>query len=121
MSEETATFQPMTDEDRRAKLRQIFELLEQLDLGLPMDQFEAESVAVERATEALKDGFDQDYVSTCEGCSDIILAGDQGHRCLDGELLCKACTPSWDDVKSQWDEGRDGDGDEDRARAALTS
>lgn len=112
---EQATFVPISDDDRRFKLRLVFGLLAEIDDGLPLEKFDDESAAIEEAREKLMVGFGKDYITTCEGCSCHLFVGDKGHRCLDGELLCEACTPSWDDVKEQWAEGRDGDGDEDRA------
>lgn len=111
-------FIPMTEEDRRAKLRQVFTLLAELDDGLAVSDFDPESLAIETATEALKAGFHRDYASTCEGCGAVILSGDQGHRCLEGELLCKECTPTWADVKQQWDSGELSD-DEDSDKASF--
>jgi hypothetical protein len=112
---EKPAFVPMPDEQRRSLLRTIFNLLGEIDDGLPVEKFETESGAIEDAREKLIAGFGKDYITTCEGCSCHLFVGDRGHRCLDGELLCEACTPSWDDVKEQWAEGRDDDGDEDRA------
>ena len=93
------------DAERRQKLRAVFDALVALDAECPTEGFMKESLAVESATEALKDGFGKGFLSTCEGCGAIVLACDQGHRCLEGEILCKSCTPSWDDVKEQWEDG----------------
>ncbi len=94
---------PISDEQRRAKLRQVFTLLEDIDLGMPVE-FADESLAIETAAEALKEGFGKDFLTTCEGCSAILMIGDEGQRCVNGESLCKECAASWGDIKKQWDE-----------------
>lgn len=116
----------MTDDkfdiERRLKLRAALDALAALDAACPVEGFMAESLAVENAVEALKDGFGKDVAPTCEGCSKIILFSDQGHRCLEGEYLCEECTPTWEDVKAQWDDGSlQGDtGEEDSDKASFT-
>lgn len=95
---------PISDEDRRAKLRQVFTLLEEIDIGMPFEDFADESLSIETATDALKQGFGKDYLSTCEGCSVVLMVGDEGQRCVDGEHLCKECAASWGDIKMQWDD-----------------
>lgn len=106
---------PMSDEERRERLRVVFGHLDRIDAGLPVVGFETESGGIEHAKEKLKIAFGKDYISTCEGCSCDIFTGDQGHTCMDGEILCSSCTPSWDDVKEQWMdgyvEGKDPDAD----------
>lgn len=42
MTDET-DFVPMSEEDRRAKLRQVFNLLDEIDAGLPVPNFDPES------------------------------------------------------------------------------
>lgn len=93
------------DIERRAKLRAAFEALSLLDAECPTEGFMTESLAVEKATEALKDGFPKDYIGTCEMCGGILLAEDEGQRCVDGEQLCRDCSASWADIKRQWDDG----------------
>lgn len=93
----------ISSNDRRAKLRQVFNLLSEIDLGMPVETFDAESLAVEKAVEALKDGFGKDFLTTCEGCSGILLVDDQGQRCREGESLCAECAKTWGEIKEQWD------------------
>lgn len=100
------------DVERRQKLRAVFDALAKLDAECPTEGFVKESLAVEAATEALKDGFPKDFIGTCEGCSCILLAEDEGQRCTDGEQLCKDCASSWGDIKEQWDDGTLSDGDD---------
>lgn len=40
----------------------------------------------------------------CEGCSRLLIAGDLGHRCADGPVLCEACSPTFADLLKQYSE-----------------
>ena len=102
------------DAKRRAKLRAVFDALALLDAECPTEGFMAESLAVEGATEALQAGFGKDFLGTCEGCSRILLAEDEGQRTTDVGCICKDCALSWGEIKAQWDDntledGEDGD------------
>lgn len=36
----------------------------------------------------------------CE-CGKPLFTGDEAHHCLDGELLCEECAPTWADIREQ--------------------
>lgn len=58
------------------------------------------------AIEAVKEGLVEDagveVVGNCESCELILFAGDLGHRCADGPILCAACSPTWKDLLDQY-------------------
>ena len=54
-------------------------------------------------------------VGQCEGCGNELFEGDLGHSCTDGPILCEECSPSWGDIKEQWDEGRQEEDEGERA------
>lgn len=101
MQVDTENFDP--DALRRQKLRAAFAALADLDQALNPSQDMPISIAVENAVEGLKEAATKDVISTCEGCSTILMDGDQGQRCTEGELLCAACSMSWAEIKDQWD------------------
>jgi hypothetical protein len=114
---------PVTPEDaaagqealRRDALRHAFCALDNLDRTLPTDAMFGEADAVEQAKELLQTKFEEDVCGSCEGCGKVLIAGDKGHNTSDGCTLCADCAPSWEDIKRQWDEGRDEEDDGERA------
>lgn len=101
MKVDTDDFDP--DDLRRRKLRAAFTALADLDQALNPNSDMPISIAVENAVEGLKSAATNDFISTCEGCSGILLEGDHGQRCTEGELLCAECAASWGEIKDQWD------------------
>jgi hypothetical protein len=108
--------QEIQDDVRREKLRATFEALSDLELQCPVTALMPESLAVESARESLRDAFGKDVAGSCEGCGCILLTGDQGQRCIDGELLCAPCSATWGEIKRQWDDGEISDDEGNRAR-----
>jgi len=97
---------------RRERLRSALMALAELDKCVPADTMLDQSMAVESAMESLKDNF-SDYVGKCEECDAILLEGDMGHRCVDGEpLFCAEHAYTWSDVKESY-EVEDGVRDDD--------
>ena len=102
-------------EVRREKLRAVFRALKELDEQLaPPDGWEPQYTAVENAKDTIFDAFcdGDDIAGTCEGCSTVILVGDQGQHCSDGVDLCAECAATWGDIKADWEAGRIEEGDE---------
>lgn len=115
----------MTDEldqrvniEVRTRLRAAINALVALrDFCKPDDGFAAQHHATCHALEYLENDFPEDVRGQCEGCLNLILYGDQGHPTEDGCTLCEKCSPAWDDIKAQWDEGnREEEEDGDKAR-----
>jgi hypothetical protein len=112
------------DKEVRALLRTSIDALRALDKFCdPDDGFAEQHRAVGWALEYLEDGFPEDVAGKCEGCFNICLYGEMGHRDSEGICLCAECAPDWDDVKEQWDTGREEeeDGQLDRFFAAYNA
>lgn len=45
----------------------------------------------------------------CETCERHLFVGDLGHRCADGPVLCEECSPTWNELKTDWNDGKDAD------------
>jgi len=105
------------DQELRTKLRAAFDALESLGAYCTPDKgFAPQSIAIENAIDELVDNL-LEVVGHCDGCTAIILVGDQGHRCHDGEAhLCAACAYTWGEVKEQWDKDEHGGDETDHAR-----
>lgn len=87
------------------------------DYCKPEDGFHAQHHAVCHALEYLENDFTEDVRGQCEGCLNLVLYGDQGHQSEDGCILCEECSPSWADIKRQWDDdNREEEEAGDRAR-----
>jgi hypothetical protein len=43
----------------------------------------------------------------CEGCERILIVGDLGHRAADGPVMCEACSPTYADILSQYEDRDD--------------
>ena len=109
----------MTDEittKRRAFLRSVFDGLNGL-----MEMADAQKdiplgISIENARETLRDAYPDDvYEVDCEGCGKVILAGEHGHVCVEGETLCEECAFTWGEVKEQIDSGEHGGDDNQKA------
>jgi hypothetical protein len=61
---------------------------------------ELEEMAVEEAGVELLD-------EICEGCERMLIVGDHGHRAADGPVMCEACSPTYADVLSQYEDATD--------------
>lgn len=48
---------------------------------------------------------DDDY-EICETCDKKLRAGDMGHRCADGPVLCEECSPTFADIMEQYEEAK---------------
>ena len=59
-------------------------------------------LAVETLRDNLLTKHEAEVAGHCDGCAALILTGERGHRCADGEVLCFACAPTWRDLKNQW-------------------
>lgn len=59
-------------------------------------------VAIEKAKEALDEGFRTYVYGACESCSCTILVGDLCMKTLDGCDLCQKCSPSWERLLDYW-------------------
>lgn len=71
--------------------------------------------AIAEARESLMDGFEQ-YVGECAECAKVLIEGDPGHRCHDGEAyLCDEHAYTWADVHAQWMSGEHGGSADERA------
>jgi hypothetical protein len=98
------------DAVRRAHLRILFDTLAALDTHPKptiMAQFVRGPVgAVERTTNILMKKFSADIAGECGGCGKVLLVGDQGHVCHDGDpILCVDCAYTWAEVWTQWKKG----------------
>lgn len=62
-----------------------------------------------------------EIVGKREGCDLLPTEGDKGHRPMDAGPLCETCSPTFGDIKGQYEEmvaaGYLDDGKEDRGRA----
>lgn len=80
-----------------------------------VEPFQKLDAALDDEIETLLARADVEIVGECEGCEALLFSGDLGHRGEDGINLCHDHSPDWDDIKRQWDEGREETDDGDRA------
>lgn len=79
---------------------------------------DAAIMAIEAVRDALLERHAVEIAGTCEGCERLLFVGEQGHYTEDdGCTLCVECSPTWGDIKRQWDEP--GVRDDPEARAAF--
>jgi hypothetical protein len=43
-----------------------------------------------------------DFIGECEGCQAKLFTGDSGLYYRSGEVVCAACTPTWEEAKKDW-------------------
>src|SRR5262245_22009828 len=112
----------MMDDKTRTDVQAQITALDKADesVRLARKPFDDVLDTIETLRQSILDKHDVEIAGTCEGCSKLLFIGDRGHRCGDGPLLCAECSPTWADVKEQWDKGeRLDDEPEDRERFNL--
>ena len=48
---------------------------------------------------------DREEVGTCEHCEKQLYEGDKGFWYDDGPMFCETCSPTWNELKAEQDEG----------------
>ena len=103
--------------DNTEQLRSILAGLAKAEgvLDAAMKPFRDAARALDDVKEEILDALGVDIAGRCETCTAILLDGDKGHRCQDGDpIFCAACAPTWGDVQEQWASGdREDNDDED--------
>jgi len=94
------------DEAGREKLRDQLKVLDDGIAAIHQARkpFDDAIMALDTQKQQLLDDHDADVAGTCEGCNTLLLAGDKGHDCNDGPVLCEACAPTWNDLRKQYDD-----------------
>ena len=109
------------DEKTKDALKEQLAKLDKAESALRIARlpFDDAIEGIDDARQSILDAHDTDIAGRCVGCGDLLLVGDKGSRCFEGELLCEGCSYSWADVKDQWDRGEREDADDAEARAAF--
>lgn len=111
------------DEKTRASLKAQLSALNKAENAVRIARrpFDKAIDEIDTAREEILGAHEAEIAGECIGCTELLLVGEQGHRCRDGELLCEACAFTWADVKAQWDMGEDSDAESAEARARFFS
>ena len=96
-------------EDQRVALRAVLDEFDKADRAIDaaMAPFRTAQSAITEARETFLEQHGAEVRGSCEGCSAILLVGDTGHVCVDDELLCESCAPTYGDISKQMNEAPD--------------
>ena len=84
--------------------------------------FDEAMYAVIMVKDELLERHEAEIAGTCEGCSHTVLNGEKGYRCSEGEILCRACAPTYRDEKKELENAREADdGDPDEIQGSLSA
>lgn len=111
----------MIDDKTRAMIAEQLTASKEAEaaIELAMKPFTRALCKIGEARELLLEHYEVDIAGNCESCDKLLFAGDHGHRCEDGPILCTDHSPTWGDCEQQWLAVAGGDDDEPERRAEF--
>lgn len=92
----------MTDEERAALKDELKGLSDaQAAIEAASKPFDDALRAIEQVRDALLERHGVEIAGECETCERLLFAGDKGHVCGDGPVLCEDCSPTYADLQKQ--------------------
>jgi hypothetical protein len=105
---DTSKLAALTDDQREA-LRRRLDVFDQsiAQLEKQREPWDKAIAALQEIREdVIEDVTGAELAGNREGCDRLLFIGEQGHRCVDGPILCVACAPTWSDLKAQYADKR---------------
>jgi hypothetical protein len=92
-------------EEARAKLAADIKVLDERRAPFlkQMEPIRSALAEIDAEQAELEEAAGVEVVDTCE-CGRILVTGDLVHHCSDGPVLCESCSPTFNNIRRQYDD-----------------